>query len=156
MSEHKPSLDELDKNILQMLLHDASIPYTDIARELKVSGGTIHVRMKKMQEAGIVLGSRLVVDYARLGFDVLAFLGIYLEKGSVYAKALHQLRTIPEIVELHYTTGMYNMYAKIVCRDTRHLREVLNDKIQVIEGVERTETFISLECGIDRELTLET
>lgn len=154
MSEQKPNLDDLDRKILQMLLRDANIPYTDIARELKVSGGTIHVRMKKMQEAGIVLGSRLVVDPSKLGFDVMAFLGIYLEKGSAYQKALQQMRNIPEITELHYTTGMYNMFAKIVCRDTRHLREVLNDKIQVIEGVERTETFISLESGIDRELTL--
>jgi Lrp/AsnC family transcriptional regulator for asnA, asnC and gidA len=108
-----------------------------------------------MEEAGIVQGSRLIVDPGRLGFDVLAYLGIFLEKGSAYNKALEEMKKIPEIVELHYTTGMYNMFVKILCRDTRHLREVLNDKIQVIDGVERTETFISLESGIDREITLE-
>jgi Lrp/AsnC family transcriptional regulator for asnA, asnC and gidA len=155
MPEVKPALDKLDRSILQMLLRNANMAYTDIARELKVSGGTIHVRMKKMEEAGIVQGSRLIVDPGRLGFDVLAYLGIFLEKGSAYNKALEEMKKIPEIVELHYTTGMYNMFVKILCRDTRHLREVLNDKIQVIDGVERTETFISLESGIDREITLE-
>ncbi|MBX3101060.1 MAG: Lrp/AsnC ligand binding domain-containing protein [Bacteroidetes bacterium] len=155
MPEVKPALDKLDRSILQMLLRNANMAYTDIARELKVSGGTIHVRMKKMEEAGIVQGSRLIVDPGRLGFDVLAYLGIFLEKGSAYHKALEEMKKIPEIIELHYTTGMYNMFVKILCRDTRHLREVLNDKIQVIDGVERTETFISLESGIDREITLE-
>jgi Lrp/AsnC family transcriptional regulator for asnA, asnC and gidA len=155
MPEVKPALDKLDRSILQMLLRNANMAYTDIARELKVSGGTIHVRMKKMEEAGIVQGSRLIVDPGRLGFDVLAYLGIFLEKGSAYNKALEEMKKIPEIIELHYTTGMYNMFVKILCRDTRHLREVLNDKIQVIDGVERTETFISLESGIDREITLE-
>jgi Lrp/AsnC family transcriptional regulator for asnA, asnC and gidA len=155
MPDIRPSLDKLDRSILQMLLRNANMAYTDIARELKVSGGTIHVRMKKMEEAGLVIGSRLIVDPARLGFDVLAYLGIFLEKGSAYHKALEEMKKIPEIIELHYTTGMYNMFVKILCRDTRHLREVLNDKIQVIDGVERTETFISLESGIDREITLE-
>lgn len=148
------TLDELDKQILQILMRDAGVPYTDIARELNVSGGTIHVRMKKMQDAGIVQGSRLVVSPPKLGYDICAFLGIYLEKGSEYRKALEDMRKIPEVIEMHYTTGIYSMFAKIVCRDTRHLREVLNDKIQVIPGVQRTETFISLEEGIHREISL--
>lgn len=147
-------LDELDRQILQRLLSDASMPYSDIARELSVSGGTIHVRMKKMQEAGLVRGSRLIVEPALLGYDVCAFLGIYLERGSAYRWASEKLNEIPEVVELHYTTGIYNLFAKILCRDTAHLREVLNDKIQVIEGVQRTETFISLDQPIRREITI--
>jgi Lrp/AsnC family transcriptional regulator for asnA, asnC and gidA len=147
-------LDELDKQILQILLKDASIPYTDIARGLSVSGGTIHVRMRKMQEAGIILGSRLIIDPSLLGFDILAFIGVYLEKGSDYKQASEALINIPEVIEMHYTTGLYNIFAKVICRDTTHLRNVLNNKIQVIPGIQRTETFISLEQSIDREIKL--
>ncbi|MCS6904990.1 MAG: Lrp/AsnC ligand binding domain-containing protein [Bacteroidia bacterium] len=152
--EHAYELDDLDKQILQILLKDASIPYTEIAKGLSVSGGTIHVRMRKMQEAGIILGSRLIIDPSLLGFDILAFIGIYLEKGSDYKKASEALLNIPEIIEMHYTTGLYNIFAKVICRDTTHLRNVLNNKIQVIPGVQRTETFISLEQSIDREIKL--
>jgi len=152
--EYNFELDELDKQILQILLKDASIPYTDIARGLSVSGGTIHVRMRKMQEAGIILGSRLIIDPSLLGFDILAFIGVYLEKGSDYKEASEALLNIPEVIEMHYTTGLYNMFAKVICRDTTHLRNVLNNKIQVIPGIQRTETFISLEQSIDREIKL--
>ena len=148
-------LDQLDMQILKILIDNANTPYTDIARELKVSGGTIHVRMKKMQEAGIVIGSRLIVDPNSLGYDVTAFLGIYLEKASVYSQVESMLREIPEIVELHYTTGAYNMFAKLICRNTNHLREVLHDKLQTVPGVQRTETLISLEESIRREIQLD-
>ncbi len=148
-------LDQLDLQILKILIENANTPYTDIARELKVSGGTIHVRMKKMQEAGIVIGSRLIVDPNSLGYDVTAFLGIYLEKASVYTQVEQMLREIPEIVELHYTTGAYNMFAKLICRNTNHLREVLHDKLQTVPGVQRTETLISLDESIRREIQLD-
>lgn len=154
LSVAKPDLDDLDRRILQILMKDAGVPFTDIARELSVSGGTIHVRMKKMAEAGVVQGSRLVVEPSLLGYDICAFLGIYLDKGSAYRQAVEELRKVPEVVELHYSTGDYSMFAKVYCRDTLHLREVLNDKIQAVEGVVRTETFISLEQSINREITL--
>jgi Lrp/AsnC family transcriptional regulator for asnA, asnC and gidA len=147
--------DELDVRILKILMSNANTPYTDIARELNVSGGTIHVRMKKMQDAGIVLGSRLIVDPAALGFDITAYLGIYLEKASAYHEVAEELTKIPEVVEMHYTTGAYNMFCKIVCKNTNHLRQVLHDKLQFIRGVQRTETFISLEEGIHREIQLD-
>ncbi len=147
-------LDELDKQILRILLNDGSVPYTDIARELKVSGGTIHVRMRKMQEAGVVQGTRLLVNHSKLGYDITAFLGIYLEKGSAYRSVMQELCTIPGIVEIHYTTGVYNIFCKVVCQDTRSLREVLNEKIQPIDGVQRTETFISLDETVQREIQL--
>lgn len=148
------TLDDLDRQILRILLKDASVAYTDIARELNVSGGTIHVRMKKMQEAGVVLGSRLVVSPSSLGFDITSIIGVYLEKGSAYNKAREELQRIPEVTEVWFTTGVYNMIIKIVCRDTPHLREVLNEKIQTIDGVERTETFIALDEPISRELSI--
>ncbi|HEX7366362.1 MAG TPA: Lrp/AsnC ligand binding domain-containing protein [Pelobium sp.] len=148
-------IDNLDIDILSILMKDATTAYTEIAKELIVSGGTIHVRMKKMQDMGIIKGSNLIVDAQKVGYDICAFLGIYLEKGSIYHEAVAELRKINEIVELHYTTGNYSMFAKIICRDTGHLRHVLNDEIQAVPGIQRTETFISLEESIKRQITLK-
>lgn len=148
-------IDNLDIQILSVLMHDATIPYTEIAKKLIVSGGTIHVRMRKMEEMGIIKGSNLLIDPQKVGYDVCAFLGIFLERGSIYKDAVEALRKVKEIVELHYCTGEYSMFAKIICRDTNHLREVLNDKIQAVEGIQRTETFISLEESIKRQIELQ-
>jgi Lrp/AsnC family transcriptional regulator, regulator for asnA, asnC and gidA len=148
-------IDNLDIQILSYLMNDATTPYTEIAKKLIVSGGTIHVRMKKMEDMGIIKGSNLIIDAQKIGYDVCAFLGIFLEKGSIYKDAVEQLKKVKEIVELHYTTGAYSMFAKIICRDTNHLRSVLNDSIQAIEGIQRTETFISLEESIKRQIELE-
>ncbi len=148
-----PEVDKLDRQILSRLMKNAKRPYTDIAQELAVSGGTIHVRMKKLEDSGVVKGYQLEVDHEKLGFDVCAFLGIYLEKSSMYDEASAQLTLIPEIVAAHYTTGLYNIFTKVICRDTTHLREVLS-KIQSIPGIQRTETFISLEESINRPIEL--
>ena len=94
----------------------------------------------------------MVVDHAKLGYDISAFLGIYLDKSSLYDDVSNELEKIPEVVGAHYTTGLYNIFAKIVCRDTTHLREVLHDKIQKIPGIQRTETFISLQESINRPI----
>jgi Lrp/AsnC family transcriptional regulator for asnA, asnC and gidA len=144
--------DELDLKILSILMKNGRIPYTEIGKILFISGGTVHVRMKKMEESGIVKGQQLIVDHAKLGFDVCAFLGIYLDKSSLYDEVAEQLKAIPEIVNAHYTTGTYSIFAKIICKDTNHLRDVLHDKIQKISGIQRTETFISLDESIDRPL----
>ncbi len=147
-------IDKLDKQILSILMKDAKIPYTDIAKKLYVSGGTIHVRMRKLEQMGIVSGSSLIVDYTKLGYDVTAFLGIYLNKSSLYDEVAAALTKIPEVVGAHYTTGVYSIFAKIVCKDTNHLRLVLHDKIQKIQGIQRTETFISLEESINRPIDI--
>ena len=147
-------IDELDKQIIAILIRNAKRPYTDIAQELDVSGGTIHVRMKKLEDAGIVKGYNLNIDPTKLGYDICAFLGIYLDKSSLYHEVALELKKIPEMVSIHYTTGIYSIFAKILCRDTAHLREVLHDKIQRISGIQRTETFISLEETIDRPLNI--
>jgi Lrp/AsnC family transcriptional regulator for asnA, asnC and gidA len=147
-------IDKLDKQILGILMNDASIPYTEIAKKLVVSGGTIHVRMKKLEELGVVRGNYLNINPGKVGYDVCAFLGIFLGKASEYRDAVRELEKIEEVVEMHYTTGTYSMFAKVICRDTRHLREVLNEKIQVIKGVQRTETFISLEESIRRQIRI--
>lgn len=147
-------IDNLDKQILRLLMEDVTRAYTDIAKELGVSGGTIHVRMKKLNEMGVVKGAQLLVNPSAVGFDICAFIGVFLEKGSEYKEAVEQIRAIPEVVELHYTTGAYSMFAKLICRDTKHLREVLNEKLQAVEGVQRTETLISLDESISRQILI--
>ncbi|MFS8617252.1 MAG: Lrp/AsnC ligand binding domain-containing protein [Solitalea sp.] len=148
-------IDNIDLQILSILMNDATTPYTEIAKELVVSSGTVHVRMKKLHELGIVTGSNLLINPQKIGYDVCAFIGIYLQKGSEYRDAVEKMKGISEVVELHYTTGNYSMFAKVICRDTNHLRNVLNEKLQVIEGIQRTETIISLEESIKRQISLE-
>lgn len=154
MAEKTPTLDDLDKKILAILMKDAKTPYTDIAKQLFISGGTVHFRMRKLEEMGVVKGSHLTVDYSMMGYDICAFLGIYLDKSSLYDNVAEELENIEEIVGAHYTTGLYNIFAKIVCRDTEHLRKVLHDKIQNIGGIQRTETFISLQESINRPIQM--
>lgn len=147
-------IDNTDLKILEILMQDAKRPYTEVARKVNVSQGTVHVRMNKMEEAGILEKTTLRINYARLGYDITAFIGIYLEKSALYDKVLAKLKDIPEITSIHYTTGNYSMFVKIHCRDTNHLKEVLHDKMQQVEGIERTETMISLEESLDRNLKL--
>jgi Lrp/AsnC family transcriptional regulator for asnA, asnC and gidA len=147
-------IDQLDRRILAILMKDAVVPYTEIAKQLDVSAGTIHVRMKKMMEMGLVTGSQLTIEPTLAGYDICAFIGIFLEKGSVYENVKEQMKTIPEIVEMHYTTGVYSIFAKVLCRDTAHLRFVLNEKVQAIPGIQRTETFITLEQGFSRQINI--
>ncbi len=147
-------IDGTDLKILSLLLEDAHLPYTEIGKRVHVSGGTVHVRMKKLEQLGIVKGAHLLIDQARLGWDISAFLGIYLDKSSLYEEVAIQLEKIPEVINIHYTTGIYSIFAKIVCRDTEHLRQVLHDKIQKVAGIQRTETFISLEERIARSVPL--
>lgn len=154
-SQFPEGLDELDMQILSILVKDAFTPFAEIAKQLIVSPGTVHVRMNKLKKLGVVEGARLVIHPSRMGYDICAFLGIFLEKSSEYNEAVGRMKKIPEIVELHYTTGAYTMFAKIICRDTDHLREVLNEKIQAIKGVQRTETFISLMESIRRPVRIE-
>ncbi len=130
------------------------MPYTDIAKKLFVSGGTVHVRMRKLEQMGVVSEANLKVDYTQLGYDISAFIGIYLNKSSMYQAVIDNLKKIPEVVAAHYTTGNYSIFTRIVCKDTRHLRIVLSEKIQSLEGIQRTETFISLEESINRPISI--
>lgn len=147
-------IDNVDLKILEILMQDAKKPYTEVAKKAFVSGGTVHVRMSKMEEAGIVEKTTLKVNYAKLGYDITAFIGIFLQKSALYEQVMTALKTIPEVTSIHYTTGNYSMFVKIHCKDTNHLKVVLHDKIQQIEGIERTETMISLEESLDRSLNL--
>lgn len=147
-------IDNTDLRILEILMQDAKKPYTEVAKKVFVSQGTVHVRMSKLEEAGVVEKTTLKINYARLGYDITAFIGIYLEKSALYQSVLEKLKAIPEITSIHYTTGNYSMFVKIHCRDTSHLKEVLHEKMQQVEGIERTETMISLEESLDRTLKL--
>ncbi|HSP47240.1 MAG TPA: Lrp/AsnC ligand binding domain-containing protein [Clostridiaceae bacterium] len=147
-------LDDLDLQILDILIKDARTPYLEIARVCHVSGGTIHVRMKKMEDLGIIRGTKILLDMPKLGYDVCSFVGIYLDKSSSFSLAIEELGRIKEIVELHYTTGDYSIFAKVVCKNIAHLQDLLLSSINVIKGVQRTDTFISLSQPIDRNIQL--
>ena len=148
----KLNLDKLDLQIIHEMLGDAEISYAELGKKLFVSGGTIHVRIKKLEEFGIVKGKKLRVDLKSLGYDITAFVGIFLEKSSLYDVVAKDLEKIPEIVRLNYTTGNYSMFLEIVCKDINQLRFVLHDELQKIKGIERTETFISLDEGFSRNV----
>lgn len=146
------NIDKLDLQIIQHLMQDANVSYADLGKKLFVSPGTVHVRIKKLQDNGIVSGTRMHVDLKKLGYDVIAFIGIFLEKSSLYDTVAKELKKIPEIVRINYTTGNYSIFAEIVCRDISQLRKVLHDELQKIKGIERTETFISLEESLNRSV----
>jgi Lrp/AsnC family transcriptional regulator for asnA, asnC and gidA len=148
----KFNIDKLDLNIIQEMLENAETPYAELGKKLFVSGGTIHVRIKKLEELGIVKGKRLKVNLNKLGYDITAFVGIFLEKSSLYDLVAKDLEKIPEIIRLNYTTGNYSMYIEIVCKDINQLRRVLHDDLQKIKGIERTETLISLAESFNRSV----
>lgn len=148
------TLDDLDLQILDILIKDARTPYLEIARICHVSGGTIHVRMKKMEDLGIIKGTKILLDMAKLGYDVCCFIGVYLDKTSSFQDAVNEMAKIKEIVELHYTTGAYTLFVKVICKNISHLQELLLSSINLIPGVQRTDTFISLSQPVDRNVRL--
>jgi Lrp/AsnC family transcriptional regulator for asnA, asnC and gidA len=148
-------IDNTDLQILNILMQNAFTPYTEIGKKLFVSPGTVHVRMNKMEKLGIVKHPQLQIDLAKLGMDVTAFIGVFLVRSDMYDKVVVELKKIDEVLSCNYTTGNYSLFLKIVCRDTQHLREVLHDKIQKIEGISRTETLISLEETFQRPMKIK-
>lgn len=148
----KLNLDKLDFQIISEMMENAETSYAELGKKLSVSGGTIHVRMKKLQEIKVVKGTRLKVDIKRLGYEVNAFVGVYLENSSVTEDVAAQLKSLPEVIRLNHTTGTYNMMLEVVCKDIRHLRNLMHVEVQKIKGIERTETFISLEEGFARKV----
>lgn len=144
----KFKLDNVDHQILDMLIDNSRVPFTDIAKKHNVSAGTIHVRVKKMEEAGIITGSSLTVNYAKLGYSFIAYVGIFLHKTSQTKFVLERLKTIPNVTVAHITTGKFNIFCKIRAQDTTHAKDIIYE-IDDIEGVLRTETMISLEESIN-------
>ncbi len=147
-------IDNTDIQILNILMENAFTPYTEIGKKLFISAGTVHVRMNKMEKLGIVRNPQLQIDLTKLGMDITAFIGVYLIRSDSYDTVVRELKKIDSVISCNYTTGNYSMFLKIVCRDTQHLREILHDKIQKIEGISRTETLISLEESFNRPINI--
>lgn len=147
-------IDNVDLKILSLLQNNAKKPYTEIAKLAFVSSGTVHVRMNKLEKMGIVKGASLDLNLNRLGYSVSSFLGVFLSKSSLYDKVASQLKKIKEITSIHYTTGNYSMFIRIYAKSTDHLKDILHDKIQKVDGIERTETFVILEETLSRSIDL--
>lgn len=147
-------IDGIDKQILRDLMEDARTPILEIARNVGISGAAIHQRLRKLEKSGLISGSKFIVNPKILGYTTMAFVGIYLDKAMNNPDAVKQLKKIPEVLECHYTTGNWSILIKILCKDNEHLMHVLNKEIQTIEGVSRTETFISLDQQIDRQIKI--
>ena len=144
----KIKLDDIDHQILDILIDNTRVPFTDISKRLLISAGTVHVRVKKMEDAGIIKGSSLNLDYEKLGYSFIAYIGIYLEKNSMTLEVLKSLESIPYVTVAHITTGKFNIYCKLRDRDTKHAKDLIF-MIDDIEGISRTETMISLEESIN-------
>jgi len=135
-------------------MEDARTPILEIARQVGISGAAIHQRLRKLEKSGLISGSKFVINPKILGYTTMAFIGIFLEKAASNPEAVKQLKKVPEVLECHYTTGNWSILIKVLCRDNEHLMHVLNKDIQSIKGVSRTETFISLDQQISRQIKL--
>ncbi len=147
-------IDNLDRKILEIIMRNARIPSKDVATECNVSRAAIHQRIQRMIDMNVITGSGYNVNPKVLGFATCTYIGVKLEKGSMYREVSQKLEAIPEIVECHFTTGPYTMLIKLYARDNQHLMELLNDKIQNISGVTATETLISLDQSMNREIPI--
>ena len=147
-------LDSLDRQILEIITQNARLPFKDVAAVCGVSRAAIHQRVQRLIDLGVIVGSGYNVSPKMLGFHTCTYIGITLEKGSMYKAAVEALRDIPEVVECHFTTGPYTMLTKVYARDNEHLMELLNNRMQQIAGVISTETLISLEQSIKKEIPI--
>ncbi|WP_299214520.1 Lrp/AsnC ligand binding domain-containing protein [uncultured Dokdonia sp.] len=147
-------IDGIDKIILRQLMTDARKPILEIARKVGISGAAIHQRLRKLEKSGLLAGSKFVIDPKVLGYRTMAFIGVFLDRAANNARTVRQLEDIPEVIECHYTTGNWSILIKILCKNNEDLMNLLNKKIQAIDGVSRTETFISLDQQIDRQIKI--
>jgi Lrp/AsnC family transcriptional regulator, regulator for asnA, asnC and gidA len=151
MSENL-QIDNLDRKILDIITKNARIPYLEVARECGVSGAAIHQRVQRLIRIGVIKGSEFIVDPVMVGFRTCAYIGVFLEHPGHYRDVINKFKEIPEIIECHYTTGNYSLFIKVYTNDNEHLRIILTDRIQTIPGIIRTETLISLEESINRQI----
>ena len=151
----KINIDAIDRKILKFLIKNARMPFLEIARECGISGAAIHQRIKKLDESGVILGSRMMGDPRSLGFDVCAFIGIRLQDPTQNNTTVEQLRHIPEIVECHYVTGEYNLLIKLYCIDHEHLMNTIFEHILQIQGVSTTQTYISMNEVFQRQVYVD-
>ena len=152
--EEPIQIDNLDRKILSMITNNARIAYLEVARACNVSGAAIHQRIQKLTKLGVITGSKFTIEPKKIGFKTCAYIGIFLDKASLYKQVLNELEKITEITQCHYTTGNYSVFIKLYTRDNEHLKAILTDKLQSIPGISRTETFISLEEGFNRSIPI--
>lgn len=145
-------IDGIDKKILRALMEDARTPILQIARDVGISGAAIHQRLRKLDKSGLIAGSKFIINPKVMGYTTMAFVGIYLDKAVSNPEAVKQLKKIPEVIECHYTTGHWSIFIKVLSKNNEHLMHLLNTEVQSIKGVSRTETFISLQQQIDRQI----
>ncbi len=147
-------IDKLDKKILEIISVNARIPFKDVAAECGVSRAAIHQRVQRLIDTGVITGSGYNVNPKSLGYSTCTFVGLKLEKGSMYREVVAHIKDIPEVVECHCTTGQYSLFLKMYARDNEQLMDILNNRIQAIPGVDSTETLISLDQSIKKELPI--
>ena len=148
------SVDKIDKIIIKGLIKNARISIMQLSKLAGISGAAVHQRLKKLENTNLITGSKISLNARLLGFKTIAFVGVFLDKAMVNTEAVKKLDEIPEILECHYTTGNWSIFLKILCKDNEHLMNILNKKIQTIKGVSRTETFISLNQQIDKQISI--
>ncbi len=146
------NLDEVDLNILNIIIQNARIPFKDVAKEVGVSRAAVHQRVNRMIELKVIVGSGYHISPKKVEFRTCSYIGIFLEKGGLFSEVVDKLKQIPEIVECHYTTGQYAIFIKVYAKDNEHLKSILSDEIQKIQGIASTETFISLEESFKRTI----
>ena len=147
-------IDGIDKILLNGLMQNARMSINQLSKQVGISGAAVHQRIKKLEKSGLIEGSQITINPRQLGYTTLAFVGIYLDKAMNNPSAVSQLKKINEVIECHYTTGDWSVLVKILCKDNEHLMNLLNNQIQKIPGISRTETFISLDQQIGRQITL--
>lgn len=148
----KYEIDSVDRQILGFLLNDARLPFLEIARKLIVSGGTVHQRIDKMKKLGIIEGSKFTLNLQKLGYDVTVFLGIHLTNAKDLGSVIKALEKMPEVVEAHYTTGNYALLIKLHTKSIKDFHSFLAERLQSIEAIQSTESFISLDQPIKRDI----
>jgi len=149
------NIDELDQKILKLITKNARIPFLEVARECGVSGAAIHQRVQRLMNVGVVIGSEFVVSPEKLGYNTCAYMGIHLEKASYHREVVEELKKIPEIIECHYTTGSYAIFIKLMTKTNKHLKQIIDDEFNNINGIARTETFMSLEMEFKRQVPVK-
>ncbi len=153
--EQAADIDQLDEKILKLITRNARIPFLEVARECGVSGAAIHQRVQRLLNIGVVSGSEFIVNPQRLGYNTCAYMGIHLDKAKYHTQVVEALRKIPEIVECHFTTGQYAIFVKIQTKTNKHLKQIIDEELQDIEGIARTETFMSLEMDFKRQVPIK-
>lgn len=150
----KHQLDDIDLKILDIITQNARMPFKDVAAECGISRAAVHQRVNRMVDMEVIIGSGYYIDPKKVDYNTCTYIGIFLEKGGIYEDVARRLEKIREVVECHYTTGQYAIFAKVYARNNEHLKEILNENIQKIDGVSSTETFISLEETFKREVPI--